>query len=242
MARPPQRPGHVKRKVSARRLVVVLGQPPCFEHRFLIPGFSAVFLPSADLLFRAGTFDNVDVSRAILETCWPAFMDSFTYSMSDKWIVFIPIGEAKDAMLGTHCPLPRTPRSRSTQPHTRTPLRPPVYLEAEGVAESKGAKDGSGGRSNLLVHDRGRAAAMGRRLPWPCQRQGLDGNYALVCGRLSPEESAPVVAGRKGADVNGRAWGGTLHRAQSLDILTALLDRDADPTMVARQGWTMSWT
>ena len=44
----------------------------------------------------------------------------------------------------------------------------------------------------------------------------------------------------KGADVNGKSqYGNTpLHRAASLDILNALLDRGADPTFRSNVGWS----
>jgi ankyrin repeat protein len=44
----------------------------------------------------------------------------------------------------------------------------------------------------------------------------------------------------KGADVNGKSqYGNTpLHRAASLDILNALLERVADPTIQTNVGWS----
>lgn len=45
----------------------------------------------------------------------------------------------------------------------------------------------------------------------------------------------------KGTDVNGTDTDGhtPLHAAQSLDVLNALLDHGADPTLVTTDGWSV---
>jgi ankyrin repeat protein len=56
-------------------------------------------------------------------------------------------------------------------------------------------------------------------------------------------KSLPLVLwllDEKGANVNATTSGGltALHRARSLDVLTALLDRGADPTIQTLGDWT----
>jgi len=58
--------------------------------------------------------------------------------------------------------------------------------------------------------------------------------------RLHSLSLAIWLVDAKGADVNARSSHGLtpIHGAQSLDILTALLDRGADPTMLTNDGWS----
>ena len=63
----------------------------------------------------------------------------------------------------------------------------------------------------------------------------MDGYMAVL------KRNLPMVQwllDEKGADVNGRAWSGRvpLHQAETLDMLNALLDRGADPTLQNHGG------
>jgi hypothetical protein len=72
-------------------------------------------------------------------------------------------------------------------------------------------------------------------------RDGHDSTPLYAAARQL--KSLPLVAwllDEKGADINARAWYGNtpLHAAATLDILIALLDRGADPTVLTNHGWT----
>jgi len=100
-------------------------------------------------------------------------------------------------LLGMHCPLPRTPRSRSTQPHTRTPHRTPVYLEAEGWPRAREQRVAAAEVAfwNMTETELRQWVEAN---PGHGQREGQGWFHAFVCGRLSPEESvSDRVAARK---------------------------------------------
>jgi ankyrin repeat protein len=70
-------------------------------------------------------------------------------------------------------------------------------------------------------------------------RSGRTPLYVAACD-LKSLSLTTWLLDEKGADVNGKSqYGNTpLHRAASLDILNALLERAADPTIQTNVGWS----
>jgi len=145
--------------------------------------------------------------------------------------------------------------SQCNSRHALTTTRiPPLAVTHIDQAYSKRAskegrwqnlKDGSSGTDILSSHDRGRATAVGR--PTDANPTRVDdwdaGGITPLYTAVNQNNMALVLwlLEEKGANVNNKSYWGhaplhaPLHDAVFLEILTALLDRGADPTVLNKK-------